>query len=171
MTAINIYEHMKFYSKIVFFSLLIFFSTIIISCDSNNDFRQVLPYVPLTNIDVNLDYPDYFDLQLDGQAILIKEYRGEKVGYKGHGIIVIRTFEKEYRAWDATSTYDFNVTLLVKGAFATCPESSIKYELYNGTPHKQSSDNSETLKGTPALQEYYCKKISTNKLRISNKRY
>jgi len=162
---------MKLYSKIVFFSLLIIFFPIIISCDNDTNLYKVLPYVPETNFRVNLNYPDYFDLQIDGQAVLIKEYAGKKLGYKGHGIIVIRTFENEYKAWDATSTYDFNATLTINGAFATCPESSIEYELYNGTPHKTSSEDIKPLKGTPSLQEYYCRKISSNTLRVSNKRY
>lgn len=163
--------HTNLYPKIIFFSLLIIFSSTFISCDSNNGLNQVLPSVPLTNVVVNMDYPDYFDLQIDGQAVLIKEYAGNKVGYKGHGIIIIRTFDNVYKAWDATSTYDYNATLSIKGAFATCPESGIKYELYNGTPHKKSTDTSDEFQGTSSLQEYYCRKISGNKLRITDKRY
>lgn len=163
--------HTNSYSKIIFFSLLIIFSSTFISCDSNNGLNQVLPSVPLTDVRISLDDPKYFDLQIDGQAVFVNEHAGRKVGYREHGIIVIRTFENVYKAWDATSTYDFNATLSIKGAFAICPESGIEYELYYGTPHKTSSDDSENLKGTSSLQEYYCRKISGNKLRITDKQY
>ena len=162
---------MKSYSKVTFFSLLIIFSSIIISCDSNTDLYKVLPDIPETDIIVNLDYSDNFCLQNTGEAKIIPSYAGKKIGYKGHGIIVIRTYENEYKAWDATSTYDFNIALTTDGALAKCPESLIEYELYTGTPHKQSSIDTESLKGISSLQEYYCRKISTNTLRISNKRH
>lgn len=169
MKSIFNHTYIKSYPKIIFFSLVILFSHVFISCDSDTNLNQVLPYVPPTNITINLDYPNFFDLQTTGEAVLIKEYLGVKVGYKGHGIIVIKVFDGEYKAWDASSTYDFNTTLTVKGSLGTCPKSDIEYNLLNGIPFEKDGDKNKTIKEVSPLQPYYCKKISENKLKISDK--
>ncbi len=155
------------YSKITFFSLLIIISSIFISCDSDNGINKVLPYVPRTDITINLDDPKYYDLQNPNHAVIITQYNGKTVGYEGHGIIIIKAFENDYRAWDATSTYNNNKVLIIDGAIGICPNSGIKYNLINGVP-LEDNNTKQQWKVYP-LQPYRCKKMSFNKLVISDK--
>lgn len=160
---------MNSYSKIIFFSLLIIVSSLFISCDNDNGVNQVLPYVPRTNVSINLDDPKFYDLQSPNQAVVAKQYNGATIGYKGHGIIVIKAFDNDYRAWDATSTYDYNEILDVDGAVGTCPESGIKYNLINGVPLENSKSKTTQKEKIYPLQPYRCRKISANKLVITDR--
>jgi Rieske Fe-S protein len=86
-------------SKVVTFCLLSILSLIISSCKGVDD--DVIPYVELDINPINIGDPTYWGLTTTYGCVMI-----ENVGYKGNGIVVIRISDNEYRAYDATCTYE-----------------------------------------------------------------
>lgn len=138
------------------------------SCDDDNERKLIFPYLPNTNISIDLNDPKFFDLNSAGQAIVINDYLGRKVGYKDNGIIVIKVYDGDdgYKAWDATSTADRESKLQIDGSVGICPKSGIKYNLMNGSPLEEK-DKSSSVK-VHSLQRYRCYVNASGKIKIEN---
>ncbi len=153
-------------TKIVFF-LIIGIASFLFSCEENSDVGCRLPYV---RVNFSVDVLNTPELQTPLNPKYIGSSTGKKVGYKGHGIYVIRISNTEFRAFDASCTYrDTNIPhseikphleLADKQKVVViCPECKSKYSLIDGSVQ---SGNSRC-----PLTEYRTR-FSGNTLWISN---
>ncbi len=129
-------------SKIVVFFLIPFVPFFIQSCKkSKND---VIPTV-YVNFSISLNDPLFLNLVAPFTYSYIdsstNNYGQPSAGYDGNGIILFRSTEDEFYAYDRTCPYDYVVknksvkVNVVDDIFAVCPQCSTKYALTaNGTP-------------------------------------
>jgi len=83
-------------SKLRLIFLIILLPFVFFRCETNNPVPEV--YV---NFILELNSPFYSILNSPNGSIIIPDE-----GYKGRGIIIIRLLNDEFRAYDATCTYD-----------------------------------------------------------------
>jgi len=128
-------------SKIRYFfipSLVVF---LLVSCERNKN--DVIPDVI---VDFTIDILDYPSLQsVTGSAVIDKSdtripdrrYAG---GFEDNGVIIYRSMENEFLAYDRTCPHDYAVNSLITKVNvdftqAICPKCSTHYELFSfGTP-------------------------------------
>jgi len=128
-------------SKIRFFfiySLIVFLP---VSCERNKN--DVIPDV---YVEFTIDIFDYQALESIAGSVVVdendmriidREYAG---GFDGNGIIIYRSMENEFMAYDRTCPHDYAVNGLsikvnVDFTRAVCPKCSTYYELFSfGTP-------------------------------------
>lgn len=128
----NIYK-----SKITFFFIYIISSSYIYSCsDTNTNFRL---QTPRTNINLYLDlYPDLLSI---GYPYYLAHDSGEKLGINNHGIYIIFN-GSEYKAFDATCTYDIDsdqhILIPEEGdMFFRCPVCKGEFDIFFGYARKK----------------------------------
>lgn len=115
-----------------------------LSCEKEIYHQQIIPDIRL-NISIStLNNPS---LQTLLMPIYIKYANGETIGYNGHGIYVVQTTNGEYRAFDATCTYQSEYEdhtqlkehLLPKSEnplIVKCPKCNSEFNLINGNIQK-----------------------------------
>lgn len=143
-------------------SAIVFFS-----CEKNGGQITTIPNVRV-NFSVNiLNTPE---LQTPLQPKYVGYANGKKVGYKGHGIYLIKINSNEFRAFDASCTFQNNTQAhyeiqehLVQKAqnpmLVSCPKCKSTFNLLDG--------NIQTGIARQALKEYKVA-VSANTLRIYN---
>lgn len=92
-------------TKINFFLIVTTLLLISFSCENQENY-----YHPIPNIRVNftLDIITTPELQTSFSPKYIGAANGQKAGYKGHGVYVIKINSKEFRAFDASCPYQNN---------------------------------------------------------------
>lgn len=140
---------------------------ILLSCEKENS-----QYATIPNIRINFSLSILNTPEL--QTLLTPKYvgyaNGERVGYKGHGVYVIKINGSEFRAFDASCTFVRNNEshpeiaehLLQEeqnSMLIYCPRCGSKFNLLDG--------NIQSGKATIPLKEY---KVTTsgNTLRVYN---
>jgi len=128
-------------SKIRYFFITSLIACMLASCERNKN--DVIPDVL---VDFSIDILDYPDLQaITGSAavdkndtrILDRRYAG---GFNDNGIIIYRSMEDEFLAYDRTCPHDYVVNELstkvnIDFTQALCPKCSTSYSLFSfGTP-------------------------------------
>ncbi len=154
-------------TKILFFSILTL-TFIFFSCEKEYERLHPIPNIRV-NFSVNtLNHPE---LQTIGTPKYIISANGKKVGYKGHGIYLMRTSKNEIKAFDASCTYigagenhtEVKQHLTPRKGLPThvfCTECGSIFDLFYGNATKES-------KATIPLREYKTS-ISGNVIRVSN---
>lgn len=101
-TSMNI---ISFFSKLRIFFLIFVVSVYIAACNKDN--KNIIPDT-LTDFVIYLDDPMFIDLNAIGNSVLVdSSYRGNaSAGYNNHGIIVYRTGQNEFYAFDRTCTFE-----------------------------------------------------------------
>ncbi|MEG1948837.1 MAG: hypothetical protein RR137_00520, partial [Odoribacter sp.] len=128
--------------------------------------KHIIPYVSVyMEIDTKLGGES--NLETPGRPLYmnVSHPSGKPLGYDGHGIIVIRLNDTEYKCWDATCTNCSDLTSCfiqkdLEGEIAICPVCQANFSLRYGSPFNL------TEKVYP-LKEYGITK-SGNKLIIRN---
>jgi len=130
-------------SKIAIFLIISFSQFMLTTCKrSAND---VIPTV-YVHFSISLNDPQFLDLLSPFTYSYIDKYTNNfgqsAAGYDENGIIVFRSTEDEFYAFDRTCPHDLelnNKSVQVKVTdmiFAVCPECGTKYALTsNGTPY------------------------------------
>ena len=128
-------------SKIVIFLILLASTALLISCKKSK--YDVIPdvYVDFT---MDLNDPEFFVLNAIGNSVVITSSTNNwgirAAGYDNNGIIVYKSFEDEFNAYDRTCPYDYVVNGISKKVnvdftVALCPRCSTTYALSAfGTP-------------------------------------
>lgn len=132
---------MKTGSKIRIFFIAPLIACLLTSCD--RDRNDVIPDVL---VDFTIDILDYPDLQAitgsalagkDDPRIIDSRYAG---GYNDNGIIIYRSMENEFLAYDRTCPHDYAeneqiARVNIDFTQAVCPQCSTFYSLFSfGTP-------------------------------------
>jgi hypothetical protein len=126
-------------SKIHLFIIPILFLTLFSSCKP----EEVHPIPDIyMNFTINLmDDPEFFFLQTQGNAAIIRSYSigALSLGYNDNGIIIYNSGFYEFMAFDATCPYDLpqNVAVDISeiSGVATCPVCGSQYVFTSmGTP-------------------------------------
>ena len=117
----------KSISKVLTFCILAT-SAVFVSCRNLDD--NVVPWVEV-KVQINTLDAKYIDLQNVNGRVMVKNQ-----GYGGNGIIVYRSAESVFNAYDCTCTYEQSDTCAVmfdEGniAGAVCPVCGSKFELVN----------------------------------------
>ena len=99
------------------------------ACTSLDD--DVIPYVELDMNPINIYDPTYSDLSSPLGCVIIPDE-----GYEGNGIVVFRVSENEFKAYDATCTYEIEEGCAVEEDETNilgvkCPCCGSKFELVN----------------------------------------
>lgn len=169
--AVN-YIYMK--SKLIFFLLLATSLIGIIGCGDKLaeelGGKHIIPYTSVST-EINLNIGGNNSLNMPGQPryFTTSVPLGKPLGYNGHGIIVLKIRENEYKCWDATCTNCPDLTSYFEqsdldGLIATCPKCAMQFSLEYGSPFNQK-ENAKTGKIYP-LKEYPVS-ISGKTLRIN----
>jgi nitrite reductase/ring-hydroxylating ferredoxin subunit len=128
-------------SKIRYFFITSFILLLPVSCDRNKN-----DVIPDCVVDFTIDIIDYPSLQaVTGSAVVDKndtriDDRRYAGGFNDNGIIIYRSMESEFLAYDRTCPHDWAVNELstkinVDFTQAICPKCSTHYELFSfGTP-------------------------------------
>jgi nitrite reductase/ring-hydroxylating ferredoxin subunit len=128
-------------SKIVIFLILLASTVLLTSCKKSK--YDVIPdvYVDFT---MDLNDPEFFVLNAIGNSVVItsttNNWGPRAAGYDNNGIIVYKSYEDEFNAYDRTCPYDYAVNGLstkinVDFTIALCPRCSTTYALSAfGTP-------------------------------------
>jgi nitrite reductase/ring-hydroxylating ferredoxin subunit len=132
---------MELRSKITNYLITVVAAVLLISCkNSKND---VIPdvYVDFT---INLNDPIFFSLNAGTNAVIVTSTTNnwgiKSAGYNYNGIIVYRSAEDKFYAYDRTCPHDFaldgtNVRLNIDFINAVCPGCNTTYSLEAmGTP-------------------------------------
>ena len=117
----------KSLSKVLIFCVLAI-SMVFVSCINPDD--DVVPWVEV-RVRINTLDAKYIDLQSVSGRVIVND-----AGYGGNGIIVYRSSESIFNAFDRTCTYEVSDTCAVEFdenniAGAACPICGSKYELVN----------------------------------------
>lgn len=128
--------------------------------------KHIIPYVSIyTQIDLKIGGES--KLQVPGQPIYLNtsQPNGTPLGYKEHGIIVIRLNDTEFACWDATCTNctDLNSYMTTKdlsGEIAICPVCDKEFSLHYGAAFN-TTEKIYPLKSYPITRQ-------GNKLIVSN---
>lgn len=127
-------------TKIVIF-LIISGGLTLFSCSENTKMLSPIPYV---RVNFSLNILNIPELQIPLSAKYIANTTGKKVGYKGHGIYIIKINDTEFRAFDASCTYSYQNTSdaelsthLEMGKkqkiLVFCPKCKSKFSLVDGS--------------------------------------
>ncbi len=128
--------------KITVFIIFLLFASFLISCSKNKN--DVIPDVYI-DFYISLNDPQFFNLTAPLNYVYVNastNNMGSKAaGYDNNGIIIFRSQEYEFLAFDRTCPYDYSVNGLSVQVnaedmiYAVCPECKSKYALPNfGTP-------------------------------------
>jgi hypothetical protein len=128
--------------KITFFIIISLFAFVSLSCQKEKN--DVIPDV-YVDFYISLNDPQFFSLTAPLNYAYVNastNNMGSKAaGYDNNGIIVFRSQEYEFLAFDRTCPYDFAVNAISVKVnvedmlYAVCPECKSKYALPNfGTP-------------------------------------
>jgi len=90
--------------------------------------------VPNISFNILIPLQSYPKLQTIGNAVYFTSFNGQILGYKGHGIYVIKTGSDVYRAFDATCTHDIEVVphVLLEINGYECSVCNSFFELFTG---------------------------------------
>ncbi len=135
------WQPMAIKSKIIVFFLIILLPCLLMSCAKNKN--DVVPTV-YVNFSISLNDPQFYNLLSPLTFAYVNSGTNNlgpsAAGYDGNGIIVFRTMEDEFCAYDRTCPYDYEVNnksvkVNADMIYATCPDCGTKYALTaNGTP-------------------------------------
>lgn len=145
-------------SKILIFLLFSAYWSIIISCTDKLHDEHVIPYTPI-DTRIELWMPDFQDLKIQNYPVYVRYStpKGEPLGYRGNGIIVLKTGSQEYKCYDATCTNcpdaDSHIEIKKGDPVAFCPTCHTEFFLPYGSPLDNENNESENLKIYP-LREY-----------------
>lgn len=138
------------------------------SCEKNETPTSSIPNI---HVAFSINILNTPELQTPLQAKYVTAANGEKVGYKGHGIYIIRINNREFRAFDASCTFqsaneshpDISENLIfLKGktsVLVQCPKCKSTFNLLDG--------NVQSGKARESLKEYKVA-VSGNTLRVYN---
>ncbi|RUT79268.1 Rieske (2Fe-2S) protein [Ancylomarina longa] len=120
-------------SNLLYFFLLLGFSSVFCSCSSNSNNDEIVPSWHI-NSTVYLDF--FSELNSVGNALYFDAIGGESVGYRNHGIIVVK-LNSGYAAYDATCTHDVDVDEHVEldedySGIYTCPICGSQFNILGG---------------------------------------
>jgi hypothetical protein len=129
---------MYFKSKIAIFLIAVLITVSLTSCKkSKND------VIPDVYVDFYLDLTDFVfkDLAAISNSVTLtsltpsSSISGRNVGYDNNGIIVYRSGDENFNAYDRTCPYDFvinkiGIKVKIEGFNAICPQCSTIYALY-----------------------------------------
>jgi nitrite reductase/ring-hydroxylating ferredoxin subunit len=128
-------------SKIINILIIVLTAVSLSSCKKNKN--DIIPDVTV-DFTINLNDPEFFDLNAIGNSKIVTSATNNwgiySAGYDDNGIIVYRSFEDEFNAYDRTCPHDFAVNGLsikvnVDFTIAICPRCSTNYALSAfGTP-------------------------------------
>lgn len=128
--------------KLIVFLLIISLPLFLVSCKKNKN--DVIP-TEYVYFSIDLNDPLFFNLQSPFTYAYIdrntNNWGQPAAGYDNNGIIVFRSSEEEFYAYDRTCPHDYEVNKksvkvnVVDMIYAVCPECGTKYALTaNGTP-------------------------------------
>jgi hypothetical protein len=129
-------------SKIIVFFLIISLQPFLVSCKKSK--YDVIPAV-VVDFSINLNDPLFINLLSPFTYVYVDQTTNNwgqySAGYNNNGIIVFRSTEDEFYAYDRTCPYDYEVNKknvrvdAVDMIYAVCPECGTKYALTaNGSP-------------------------------------
>jgi nitrite reductase/ring-hydroxylating ferredoxin subunit len=128
-------------SKIINILIIVLTAVSLSSCKKNKN--DVIPDVTV-DFTINLNDAEFFDLNAIGNSKIVTSATNNwgiySAGYDDNGIIVYRSFEDEFNAYDRTCPFDYAVNGLsikvnVDFTIAICPRCSTNYALSAfGTP-------------------------------------
>jgi nitrite reductase/ring-hydroxylating ferredoxin subunit len=128
-------------SKIIVFFLIISLQSFLVSCKKSK--YDVIPSV-VVDFTINLNDPLFFNLLSPFTFVYVDQTTNNwgqySAGYDNNGIIVFRSTEDEFYAYDRTCPYDYEVNhksvkINADMIYATCPNCGTTYALSaNGTP-------------------------------------
>jgi nitrite reductase/ring-hydroxylating ferredoxin subunit len=129
-------------SKIIVFFLIISLQPFLVSCKKSK--YDVIPTV-VVDFSINLNDPLFINLLSPFTYVYVDQTTNNwgqySAGYNNNGIIVFRSTEDEFYAYDRTCPYDYEVTQknakvnAVDMIYAVCPECGTEYALTaNGSP-------------------------------------
>lgn len=131
---------MKKISSITIFYILLVFSFLNInSCSTREDTVSCFPDTPI-NVNINLNYANYNNLNFVGGWIYVDEQQSGT-----RGLIVVRTADNpaQFKVYDRNAPHlcpDNNTTLEVKdGISIICPKDNASWILLTGQPTSVSS--------------------------------
>ena len=141
-------------SKVIFFLLSILFLSVFLSCSDNLKRNTVIPYTPI-DTRINLGWADYQDLNFTGRPIHIfySNPGAKPLGYKGNGIIILKTGMDDYKCYDATCTkcIDANthIEITTGEQIAQCPTCHTRFFLPYGIPLDTEENENEKAEVAP----------------------
>jgi len=108
------------------------FTLIVIFSCTNEENTSPIPEI---SINVLIPLQSYPLLQTIGNAVYFASFNGQSLGYRGHGIYIIKTESNIYRAFDATCSNNPDVTTHVelKTNGYECPTCNSFFELFTGS--------------------------------------
>jgi nitrite reductase/ring-hydroxylating ferredoxin subunit len=117
-------------SNLLYFFLFLLLSSFFSACSDSKSVDDIVPNWHI-NATIHLDY--HSELNSVGNALYFDEIGGSTVGYKNHGIFIIK-LNSGYAAYDATCTHDVDADdpLELEGIFAECPICESKFNLMDG---------------------------------------
>lgn len=145
-------------SKIILFSLLTLLFWGILSCNDDLKKNHTIPYTPV-DTRINLSYADFQDLNFIGRPVYLTYSvpTAKPLGYRGNGIIVIKTGESEYKCYDATCPNcveaDTHIEITKGEQVAECPTCQTRFFLPYGVPLDPEDEQTEPVTVAP-LQAY-----------------
>lgn len=129
----------KISSFTIFYILLVFSFLNINSCSTREDTVSCFPDTPI-NVNINLNYANYNNLNFVGGWIYVDEQQSGT-----RGLIVVRTADNpaQFKVYDRNAPHlcpDNNTTLEVKdGISIICPKDNASWILLTGQPTSVSS--------------------------------
>jgi Rieske Fe-S protein len=87
-------------SKIATFCLFSTIGFLMLTCKGVDD--DVIPYVKIDINPININDPTYWDFMHENFGCILIE----NTGYEGNGIVLYKAGENEFKAYDATCTYE-----------------------------------------------------------------
>lgn len=126
-------------AKVRFFLIVgVFFN--LLSCERDNLKPQVVPDVRFS---VSVSELNEVGLQTLLTPVYMQYANGETIGYRGHGIYIIQVSAKEYKAFDASCTFQTNNENHVdikdhllpdeqNAVIVKCPQCQSRFNLING---------------------------------------
>ncbi len=154
-------------TKITLFSIL----TIVLAFFSCEKESGQLHPVPSIRVDFSVNSLNHPELQTINIPKYIDFANGKKVGYKGHGIYLMRVSKDDVKAFDASCTYigngknhpEIKQHLIPEEGLPIhvfCPECDSTFDLFYGNVSQKS-------KATAPLREYKTS-VSGNVIRVFN---
>lgn len=135
---------MKLISNLAFFFLYSLIILSFVSCESEYNSPNVIPNVYI-NTKISTSRNPVLGSNSTGTVIILKDYIGRDIGYKGHGIIVTKMNSETYFAFDATCTNhgsDFSYPLIISNKLGVeCEYCNTIYDPISGLPTTNNPKN------------------------------
>lgn len=147
------------FSKLI--KILLIISSIILLLKCSSDDKDVRSVIPPISFSIQISLQSNPRLQIIGNSVYFSHYQGTNLGYRNHGIYVIKTGDSQYRSFDASCTYDpdTNEHIAISGTGYKCPTCNSQFELFTGSVVKEPANI--------ALREYSTN-LSETHVRVYN---